>query len=261
MAQTWNEELLDAMIRHQIGILRFDAGVRNRIWAILDATEADMRAQIANRLRRNTTGGLTPANLNRIESLLKGLRKTRVDAWSKVSALMFEEMRAYAISEPAFQVQILESIFPVELGLTLPDPARLRAIVSKSAFDGETLTSMLARVKAADVRRIEQGVRIGMIQGESIPEIGRRILGTVGLRGTNGLTEITRRNAATIVRTAVNGVGAETLCRPPVEACTRRAASSPKRTPTWHRSRCSSRRSTAARLRCAGSGTARCTTS
>ena len=68
MAQTWNEELLDAMIRHQIGILRFDAGVRNRIWAILDATEADMRAQIANRLRRNTTGGLTPRSRCRSSS-------------------------------------------------------------------------------------------------------------------------------------------------------------------------------------------------
>lgn len=206
---TWNEELLDAMIRHQIGILRFDAGVRNRIWAILDATEADMRAQIANRLRRNTAGGLTPANLGRIDSLLRGLRETRVKAWREVDALMFEEMRAYAIAEPAFQVQIMESIFPVDLGLELPDPARLRAIVSKGAFDGETLKSMLSRVKTADIRRIEQSVRIGMIQGESIPEIGRRILGSVGLRGTNGVTEITRRNAATIVRTAVNGVGAE----------------------------------------------------
>jgi len=208
MADTWNEELLDAMIRHQIGLLRFDAGVRNRVWKLLDATEADMRAQIANRLRRNVAGEITPANLQRMDALLRGLRETRTGAWSKVNQLMFEEMRALAIAEPAFQAQLMEGIFPVELGLNLPDPARLRAIVAKNAFDGETLKQMLARVKAADIRRIEQSVRIGMTQGESIPEIGRRIVGSVGLRGTNGVTEITRRNAATIARTAVNGVGA-----------------------------------------------------
>lgn len=206
---TFNQQLFDAMLRHQIGILRFDAGLRNRIWKLLDATEADMRAQISNTLRRNTAGTITAANQRRMERLIRTLRETRVNAWNLVGAAMFDELRDFAASEPLFMQSLMTTIIPVELGLALPDPARLRAIVSKGAFDGETMTQMLSRMKSADVKRIEQGVRIGMVQGETIPQLSRRIVGTVSLGGTDGLTAVARRNAATIVRTAVNGVGAE----------------------------------------------------
>jgi len=209
MADSWNQQLFDAMVRHQIGVLRFTAGVRQRIFEILDATESDMRAQIADRLRRNIGLSLTDANLNRTLRLIEKLRETRVEAWKDVNAVMFEELRAYARAEPAFQVQILETIFPVELGLALPEVSRLAAIVNQGSFNGETLQQSLNKMRDADVRRIEQSVRMGMVQGESIPDISRRIVGTVSLKGTDGATEITRRNAAAITRTMVNGVGAE----------------------------------------------------
>lgn len=205
---TFNQQLFDAMVRHQIGVLRFSAGVRNRIFEILDATESDIRSQIADRLRRNVGPSMTDANLNRTLRLIEKLRETRVEAWNDVNKVMFEELRAYARAEPAFQVQILETIFPVELGLALPDVSRLAAIVNKGSFNGETLQQSLDKLRDADVRRIEQAVRMGMVQGESIPDISRRIVGTVGLNGTDGVTEITRRNAEAITRTMVNGIGA-----------------------------------------------------
>ncbi len=205
---TWNEDLVDAMLRHQIGLLRLSTSVRNSIWEILDATEADIREQIARKLRRNTAGGLTAANLNRMESLLKGLRQTRAKAWKDVNKALVAELTALALAEPEFQAGILNTIFPVELGLILPDVQTLKAIVSQNAFDGQTVKDLLKTVEAADIRRIEQGVRMGMVQGESIPAIGRRILGTISLKGTDGVTAITRQNMTTIVRTAMNGVGA-----------------------------------------------------
>ena len=208
MSHTFNEETLDALIRHQIGLLRFSGFVRNKIWRLLDATEADMRAQIANRLRRNAPGQITPANLRRMERLLVGLRETRIKAWRDVRETIFREMRAFARAEPAFEASILRTIVPVELGLTLPTAEALRSMVNTHPFQGATLSAHVAALRAADIRRIEQQIKIGMVQGETIPALGRRIVGTVALRGRNGVTEITRRNADIIVRTAVSGIGA-----------------------------------------------------
>lgn len=205
---TFNEELFDAMLRHQIGVLRFSTSTRNQIWKLLDATEADIRAQVANVLRRGEPGVVTPANLRRMDRLLRGLRETRAHTWSQVSTELIAEMKAYAVSETQFVAGIMETVFPVELGLALPDPARLRAIVSKQAFNGQTIKDMLKQIEVADIRRLEQAVRIGMTQGETIPQISRRLVGTVRLAGRDGMTEVTRRNATAMARTMVNGVGA-----------------------------------------------------
>jgi SPP1 gp7 family putative phage head morphogenesis protein len=209
MADTFNEELLDAMIRHQIGLLRFSGHLRNRIWRILDATEADMRREIADRLRRGLPGELTPANLRRMERVLKGLRETRIKAWSEVTDLWRTELRAFALAEPGFVAGIAGTVFPVELGMVLPDPAVLRAIVTAQPFHGKTLSEWAESVQRADLDRIVSQVRIGMVQGEHPRQIARRVVGTLKLKGRDGVTEVTRRQAETITRTMVNGVGAQ----------------------------------------------------
>ena len=195
------------MIRHQIGLQRFSGFVRNKIWRLLDATETDVRGAIATRLRRNLTGTLTPVNLRRMARLLKQLREIRGKAWDEVDALMALEMRELSVAEPKFQQAILDTIFPVKLGTSLPAPSLLRSIVNTQPFDGALLSEHLSTIRRADVRRIDQAVKIGMVQGESIPQISRRVVGTVSLRGRNGTTEITRRQAAALVRTAVSGIG------------------------------------------------------
>lgn len=209
MALSFNEQVLDAMVRHQIGLLRFSGHLRNEIWKLLDATEVDIRSQVANRLRRGVGRGLVPANLIRMERLIEGLRTTRARAWGDVSKLMFEEMRTFAVAEPKFMGGILSTVIPVQLGLQLPDAAALRNIVTSSPFQGRTLKQHLAHVAAADIARIEQQVRIGMVQGEHPNAISRRIVGTVRLRGRNGVTQVSRNWATAIARTVVNGVGAE----------------------------------------------------
>ena len=62
---TANEQFLDAMIRHQIGLLRVAGKTTNEIIAILDATEKDLRAAIMRRLPAATTTSL-PARTRRL---------------------------------------------------------------------------------------------------------------------------------------------------------------------------------------------------
>lgn len=204
--RTYNEELLDAMISHQVGILQFSGSVRNRAWALLDKTESDIKRQIADA----TNAGLTsPSRVRRLNKLLEGLRETRGQAWKDVEAFWIKEMKGLARAEVEFFERIIVGALPVELNTVVPDALRLRQIVTSKPFMGKTVRQWARHVGRADINRIEDQIKIGMVQGETNQQIARRVVGTAKLKGRDGVTQISRRQAAGITRTVTNGVAAE----------------------------------------------------
>lgn len=201
---TANDDFLDAMIRHQIFLMRLSGKVRNDIIKLLNATERDMADEIRRRLRQGSGQGLTPANIKRMEALIKVLRTMRAEAWTQAEKVWVDEMRALAASEPAFMDQILKTVSPVQLVTELPDQRLLKSLVTSRPFEGRTLRSWASSVRASDITRISDQIRIGMVQGDTNAQIARRVVGTVRNRGRDGVTQITRRNAEAITRTAVN---------------------------------------------------------
>jgi SPP1 gp7 family putative phage head morphogenesis protein len=199
---TINEAYFDALVRHQVGLLRLTGSVKKDVIKLLDATEQDIADKIRVRLA-NHKGLSTPRDVQRLQSLLKSIKATRLTAWKQVDALWVKEMRELAKSEPAFASGALKTVVPVTLETVLPSNELLRSIVSTRPFEGKTLKQWSRSVSAADVRRIEDQIKIGMVQGESSDAIARRVVGTAKLRGRNGVTEITRRQAAGVTRTAV----------------------------------------------------------
>lgn len=203
--QTYNEALFDGMLRHQVGLLRFSGSLRNRIWKLLDATEADLKKQVRRHAGR--AGFESPARVRRMNKLLEGLRESRVTAWRDVRKLWLQELHSLARIEPGFYASVISAAVPVELGSIIPDAAVLRNIVTSQPFDGKTVRQWADNIQAADLSRIESKVKVGLVQGESPRQISRRIVGTASLKGRDGVTQITRRNAEGITRTLVSGVG------------------------------------------------------
>ncbi len=202
-ARTVNEEFFDALVRHQIGLLRLSGSTRDKVHKLLDATEKDMAALIRRRLA-GARGLEAPADVRRLQTLLKSIRATRLRAWDQVTETWVEELREIARAEPAAIDGMLKTVSPVVLETTLPSVSLLDSIVQTRPFDGKTLRSWASSIRQADISRIEDQIRIGLVQGESSDAIARRVVGTARLRGRNGVTEITRRQAAGITRTAVN---------------------------------------------------------
>ena len=202
---TANESFLDAMIRHQIGLLRLSTGTGRRVRELLDATESDLRAEIRNRLRGQ--GGLTtPASVQRLQDLLRIIGKIRGKAHDEVEKLFVREMRDLAVAEAKFVDQAFKTVIPVQVDTTLPTAGRLRAIVEVRPFEGRTMRGWAKSIRRADLDRIETQIRIGLVQGEAPPQISRRVVGTVRLRGKDGVTQITRKDADGIARTATNAI-------------------------------------------------------
>lgn len=199
-----NEELFDALVRHQIGLLRYSGRVRNRIFEILDATETDIAGQIRNRLRSVTAGFDRPATVRRLRSLRNTIRTIRERAWREAARVWREETMALTGLEVAFLAEAFRRIAPVQLDINAPPASALNGLVATSPFEGRVMAEWARSIARADLERILDQVTIGLAQGESSNAIARRVVGTARLRGTNGVTEISRRQANAITRTAVN---------------------------------------------------------
>ncbi len=203
---TANDQFLDAMIRHQIFLMRLSGGVRNKIIKLLDATERDMAEEIRRRLAQGSGQGLTSANVKRMEALIKVLTAMRMDAWKIAEQEWIDEMLALAKAEPAFAAGLTKTVAPVTLVTELPPAGLLRSIVTSRPFQGRVMREWARSIAQTDVRRISDAIKIGMVQSETNQQIARRVVGSASLRGRDGVTQITRRNAEAITRTAINHV-------------------------------------------------------
>lgn len=206
---TANEELFDALVRHQIYLMRLGSEIRNRIQRLLDETERDLADTIRSRLRTHQGGLSTPGDLRRLEFLLGAVRRLRTRAWDEIDAEWVRQMQELARAEPAHLQGIIGTVSPVVFQTILPDARLLQAIATSRPFEGRTLRQWARSLRAEDLRRIENQIRLGMVAGDTPAQIARRVVGTARLNGVDGVTQITRRNAEAITRTAVNHVANE----------------------------------------------------
>lgn len=202
---TANEAFFDALVRHQIGLFRLSGSIRDEIHKILDATEKDIAKKIRRGLARNR-GLTTPADVKRLNTLLKSIKATRLKSLNQVTSVWLKELQDLAKAEPKFIDGALKTTSPVVLETVLPSTNLLKSIATTHPFQGKTLKGWAKQFTTNDLRRMEEQIKIGLVQGESSPAIARRIVGTKALRGRNGIFEVSRREAMGITRTAVNAV-------------------------------------------------------
>ncbi len=205
---TANELFQDAMVRRQIYLQHYSQALTSEIVDLLDATEADLRAQLERRLATIVEHGADfgPVTTQRLKVLADALESIRATAFDQALDAWNEQLHGLAEAEADFVNDHFNDASPVKIDLILPDAAKLAAIVDAQPFQGKTMSDWAGRVQAEDIDRMMNGIRIGLAQGETVDAISRRVLGTGTYQGADGLTEVTRRNAEAITRTAINHV-------------------------------------------------------
>ena len=211
MAKTANEELFDAVIRHHIALDGLDRRIKRKVTALLAATEEDLGDAIDRRLR-NASGRFTsPRELKRLQTLRRIIKGIRGKAWGDVRTVWMEELTEFAKENPKLLDDIAKTTAPVQLNTTLPPASQLVSIVTAQPFEGRTLREWARNAEAADLGRIDQQIKIGMVQGEDSRQIARRVVGSPSLRGRDGVAITARRNAEAITRTAVTHISNRTM--------------------------------------------------
>lgn len=196
---TANELWFDALVRHQIGLMRLSAGNSAKVIKLLNASEAEVRARLAEQY----AAGMST---KRLDSLLAAIENARGTSFKAANGEWTDQMLGLTKLEPIFLDATLKSVVPVTLSTTMPTVETLNAIAKNTPFQGRILSEWSAGLQAGEMDRMEASIRMGMSQGESTADITRRLLGSKALLGVDGATQITRNYADSITRTAVNAV-------------------------------------------------------
>jgi SPP1 gp7 family putative phage head morphogenesis protein len=204
-AYTTNQQIYDEIIRHHMNVLRFSSYTQKELIALFNRSELVIGELIKNRLA--TGAGLaSPADWNRLTALMERIAEVRGDVWSNLSTSWTTSLKDLAALEPKALGQIVSNASIVRLQLNMPTARQLNAIVNERPFQGRLLKDWVAKINADDVSRIQNSVQTGMLMGETAPVIARRVIGTGAVNGVDGVTQMTRRELETMVRTSIQSI-------------------------------------------------------
>lgn len=197
---TANERLRSRVVAHSLYIERYKRAVYTRLQRFLDRVEQDIVRQLQ---RRSVSGDFTA---RRLELLLAAVADANSAGFQKFRDALRREVRALAKYEVEFQAELMQSVSGVvaDLGVVAPTAATVYTAVFSRPFAGRLLRQWASGLERATLVKVQEAVRIGVAEGETVDQIVRRVRGTRALRYRDGAMEISRRNAQAVVRTAIN---------------------------------------------------------
>lgn len=194
---TTNQQLLDAAIRHAVHNQRYGRGLAAKIVKLLNAADADLVGKIADRLSRD----LSQLGTARISDILESIRFVNDSVYRQIGETLTSDLIEFAALEAEFHGNGIERAVAIDYRAKMPSPQMLRTLVEQSPIDGHLLSSWTSAMSTNRLGRIEQQLRIGIVQGETVQEITKRV---------RGILPVSRRSAETLTITAVSTVSNQT---------------------------------------------------
>ncbi len=233
----FSDSISNQLIEHNIDLLRFDASTRRRINAFLIQLRDDMILQLSSMdLEGGRGAGLTTYQTQKqikvatkLTILLAQIDKIIATNYRGMKTSLARDMRELAALEQKFVVNGMNSLFTVDIMSAALTPEKLRALVKNANILGAPAKDWWSRQAARTRHAFATEIRQGFLLGESTGDLIRRIRGTsTGKRtivelanGTRksvhvfagGILDATTREAAALVRTAVQSIANEVRLR------------------------------------------------
>lgn len=203
--RTANQKLTDAAIRHSLFLERLKTTQTKRITTFLarnvlpeihSKVKARLAAVVAGKVEVMGTGLFTTT---RYQKMLVSNAVTVRSGIRQARDLFKGDLRNIALTEAEWQAAAIGRAFaPLQMSTVLPSAGTLRVAVLGRKIEGRILREYFERLSSALSSNIRQQIRLGVIQGETVGQIARRM--------RDGAYTKTLRDARVITRTSVNHV-------------------------------------------------------
>lgn len=196
---TANENLLDATVRHEIGLRRYSNRTIREVISLLNRIDNRIVRELADRQI-----GDSSFTQRRLELLLDAVRTIMVEGYKAATGRFDDELKALAGYEIEWQMDLLGRVPPLKLDIVTPGLSQVYAAVHSKPFQGRIMREWYGDLEASAFKRVRDEIRMGYVEGRTNDQIIRSIRGTRTNQYRDGILEINRRGAETMVRTALN---------------------------------------------------------
>jgi SPP1 gp7 family putative phage head morphogenesis protein len=197
-----NDDIRDAELRHHIGIQRLSSAVARDVLRVVAESDAEIVAKLQAR-GATLEGTFTSV---RLVSLLRSIREINTEAHVIIGRNLRSDLADVARYEAEFQEALLNRALRVEVDWVSPTAPMLDAVVTQKPFDGKLLADAVRTMGQNKFKALQEAIQKGMIQGETVDQIVRRVRGSPSLNYRDGVMRLGRTSAERLVRTATNHV-------------------------------------------------------
>jgi len=208
IVETVNGVVASRAIRHAYFMRGVENGIGRKINRFLkDEVVPDLLRKIENIGLRSRGFASAPWTTQRYKDLTKATWNILRTGMDKAEALLVGDLKELAVYEAEFQKALIDKSVPIEMDFVTPPKVMLKAIVRSQPIQGQVLKTAFTDVAKRTQTEMHRQIRMGLAQGESIPQMVRRLRGTRAAGYKDGvLTEKFPRQAEMIARTATNQV-------------------------------------------------------
>lgn len=202
------DKIADSIIKNHIDLDRFAVGVKEKVVGILEKAQQEIIGKVAEIDPDAPT--ITKWKQERLEKLNQKISDILDTSYKEIDGTTMSALKDIAgISGDGtagfLNAAIGANIFDVTL-----TPELLNSIATKTLIDGHIIGEWWQKQSADTKQRLigqmnqaMQQIQVGLVEGESIGEMIRRIRGT---KLTPGVMSVSKREAAALVRTSVHQV-------------------------------------------------------
>lgn len=203
MEITLNQKLVDRQVLHALRILRLSNGETKRILQLLLDTEKETLEKLIIRLASMERRGvdLGPVTTRRLRNLLRELNDINSRFWEQAGLQLRSTAAELGVTEVQFQQRLLQEVFATSVTAVRPNLNVVRGILNATNVLGVPFTQLLRNGRDRSIQRVEQAIRIGLVSGETTPQIIRRVRNIQRSANRTGVTAL--------VRTVINHVSSE----------------------------------------------------
>ncbi|MER3091539.1 minor capsid protein [Salmonella enterica] len=190
--------LISAFISHQVWLQRNASHEVNEMLPFIQQMRDEVRRQVLmfgddNRTRKN------------LEKLLRDLEDILDGITTDWQDKLTEDLQTLAAYEADWTTKTLTANVDAEFVTPAPDQVWSAVKWNPLALNDKPadLFGMMAGWGDTEVNRLVTGVKMGFVQGKTTRQIVKEVV------GAGGLADISQRNAATVIRTALNHVSTQ----------------------------------------------------
>lgn len=205
-----NRAILDATIRHAVFLERLKSNEVTKFAPFLKEIDRSLRDRL-------TKADLTSYNTQRLKRLLDEVDGLLLGIFGRFTDQLQLDLVDIANYEAQFEAASLNNAVPagVTLEAVVPTAEAIRTAILSNPLGvrgidgGKLLGSFIEDWSTTERTRVAGTIRQGFFEGQTNFQIIKNIRGTKALGYKDGILATTDRNAATVVRTAVQHVASQ----------------------------------------------------
>lgn len=197
-------ELFAALTNRSILDQRFATSLNNETLELLK----ELSRYLRDRINRE---GTRIATQKRLERLLEDVNKKTEQIYSDIEALYFKQFKELSIEEADFVVAAMQSVVVSDVVIESVSNQRLWSAITKNPLNlggdnGYVDFNDMIKNLGGNSRKVASMISGGYSQGLTNQEIVQGLIGSRANSYQDGIVDKSRRDANSIVRTAINSI-------------------------------------------------------